>query len=108
MNRLITKEYLQMYKKHIERCSVLLVSRVMQVKSTKRYNFTPTKMAKIKKIDGCFLLAQVKEPSSSVLWLRLLLWCRFDPWPGNFHIAGLVKTNKQTNPTDTPKQWAGM
>ena len=22
----------------------------------------------------------------SLLWLRSLLWCRFDPWPGNFHM----------------------
>ena len=22
----------------------------------------------------------------SLLWLRLLLWRRFDPWPGNFHM----------------------
>ena len=26
----------------------------------------------------------VKDPVSSLLWLRLLLWCRFDSWPGIF------------------------
>ena len=27
-----------------------------------------------------------KDPAFSLLWLRSLLWCRFDPWPGNFHM----------------------
>ena len=22
----------------------------------------------------------------SLHWLRLLLWCRYNPWPGNFHM----------------------
>ena len=26
----------------------------------------------------------VKDLALSLLWLGLLLWCRFDPWPGNF------------------------
>ena len=28
----------------------------------------------------------VKESALSLLWLRLPLWLRFDPWPGNFHM----------------------
>ena len=24
---------------------------------------------------------EVKEPALSLLWLRSLLWCGFDPWP---------------------------
>ena len=32
-------------------------------------------------------LAQwVKDPALPLLWLRLLLWRGFDPWPGNFHM----------------------
>ena len=31
----------------------------------------------------------VKDPAMSVLWLWLLLWHRFYPWPGNFCMAGL-------------------
>ena len=27
---------------------------------------------------------QVKNLALSLLWLRSLLWCEFDPWPGNF------------------------
>ena len=30
---------------------------------------------------------QVRDPMLPLLWLRLLLWCGFDPWPGNaFHM----------------------
>ena len=28
----------------------------------------------------------VKDPALSLLWLRSRLWCRFDPWPWNFHM----------------------
>ena len=27
---------------------------------------------------------QVKDLALSLLWLRALLWCGLDPWPGNF------------------------
>ena len=29
---------------------------------------------------------QVKDRVLSVQWLGSLLWCRFSPWPGNFHV----------------------
>ena len=33
------------------------------------------------------LVAQrVKDLALSLMWLWLLLWCGFDPWPGNFHV----------------------
>ena len=28
----------------------------------------------------------VKDLALSLPWPGLLLWCRFDPWPGNFHM----------------------
>ena len=28
----------------------------------------------------------VKDPVLSLQWLGSLLWCRFDPWPRNFHV----------------------
>ena len=28
----------------------------------------------------------VKDLALSLLWLQSLLWHRFDPWPGNFHM----------------------
>ena len=32
----------------------------------------------------------VKESSLSLVWLQLLLWCRFYPWPGNFCIGCML------------------
>ena len=28
----------------------------------------------------------VKDPALSQLWLGSLPWCRFDPWPWDFHM----------------------
>ena len=40
---------------------------------------------------------RVKDLASSLQRLRSLLWRRFDPWPGNFHMprAWLKQTNKR-------------
>ena len=39
---------------------------------------------------------QVKDPALSLLWLGLLLWDRFNPWPRNFLMPWTQpKTNKQ-------------
>ena len=27
---------------------------------------------------------EVQRSGVSLLWLRTVLWCGFDPWPGNF------------------------
>ena len=29
---------------------------------------------------------QVKDPAPSLQWLRSLLWCSLDSWPGNIHM----------------------
>ena len=50
---------------------------------------------KEKKFSGSSLVAQwVKDLALSLLWLWLLLWHKFSPWPGNFHMswAGLKKS----------------
>ena len=33
------------------------------------------------------MVQQVKNLALSPQWLGLLLWCRFDPWPWNFHMS---------------------
>ena len=42
-----------------------------------------------------FPLLQVKDLVLSLLWLSLLPWHRFDPWPGDFHMLKLQPKKKR-------------
>ena len=44
----------------------------------------PKRIIKKRKYGVTWWLSRLKILALSLLWLRLLLWCRFDPWPRNF------------------------
>ena len=68
LNRHFSKEDIQMANKHMERCSISLIIRKMQIKTTVRYHLTQFRMASFKNLHTVNAGEGVeeKEPSYTI------------------------------------------
>ena len=75
LNRHISKEDVQMANRYIKRCSVLLIIRKMQIKTTVRYRLTPIGKTIIKKIEDNRCCKAVEERELLCTTAGNVNWC---------------------------------
>ena len=67
-----------------------------------RERLTPLLRLGIRGRMDSLMVQQVKYLALSLQWLWSLLLCRFDPWPGNFHMPwAWGKKKKKRSDTDS-------
>ena len=101
LNRHFSKEHIETVKRHMKRCSALLIFKEKQIKTTIRYDLTPLRTAVIKG----------KNPQGIPWWptgqssVLSLLW----PWVQSpARKLSSCSTVKQTKTSANGKRWRGL